>query len=92
MDYVVALENLKPLRKWGMVRDGQLKYSQRTHPNKVVSWFRARRGMDYASQINMLEQLKSPREAEDAVIILYGIDMCIHLSTNKHFPVSCCEL
>ena len=59
-----------------------LKFSQRQHPNKVVYWFNAWQGMDYASQINALEQRNSSREAEYAVRILYGIDMCIHLFTN----------
>lgn len=85
MDYVVALENSKPLRKWGMV--SHLEFSQRSNANKVVSWFKTWLEIDYASQINVLEQLNSSREAEDAVRFLYGIDMFIHIFVYYYIKI-----
>ena len=53
MDYIVGLENAKPLRRWGELR--HLHYRKERNANPVILWLDKWRGTDYKSQKKLVD-------------------------------------
>ena len=57
MDYIVGLENAKPLRRWGKLH--QLEYREKSNANPIVSWLEKWREIDYQTQMKLVEDTYS---------------------------------
>ena len=57
MYYIVGLENAKPLRRWGKLR--QLEYREKDNTNPIVLWLEKWRGIDYKTQKELVDDTHS---------------------------------
>ena len=53
MNYIVSLENVKPLRHLGELR--KLEYTEKHNANPVILWLDILRGIDYITQKRLVD-------------------------------------
>ena len=79
MDYIVALENLKPLRR--VVSD--LKFTEPPERSKMVSWFYSWMKEDYDSQKKEIKSFHSLKNENNVRIVSFRWHLSSNNTTNR---------